>query len=648
MRPQNGWMVLRPRLWRWSLEHRSLWLPLLLVVPLLLVYLQVCRFGLVNLDDPEYFAANGHVPAGITWNNIRWSCTTHYGANWFPLTWLSLMLDATLYGMRPGAFHVTNVLLHTANTLLLYKSLAIATRQPLRSAFVAALFALHPLHVESVAWIAERKDVLSTLFGLLSLLAYIRYATEKRRWSYAISLACFCLSLLSKQTLVTWPFVFLLLDLWPLGRVDPRLTTSATCESAFQNEKRTPLVDDARRSFAGAWLRLVPEKLPFLALSGIFSWITLFAQSSAGSVASLSDLPLTERCMNGILVYVAYLGRCLWPHNLAVFYPHPLERVAWSGVAAATAFVVATSLLVLKSFRQHPYLLVGWLWYLGTLVPMIGIIQVGSQQMADRYTYVPAIGLFVAVTWFASDAIANAQRRARTLWPIAIAIVSVLAINTYIQIGYWSNGVTLFRHTLACTRDNPIIRGLLGRALLETGQVEEGLSQLRIAVMMAPAMSLAHYNLALGLQEINQNEGAIYHYRVAVEMDSENWEAHTNLGFLLLDKHKYDEARKHLDRALMLKDNECEPYIDLARLCLETRDFGGAIQYSERALGLDPEAWDCHRFIGVALRGQGRLQESMAQFENILRHDPMDAEARAELERTREEMHSSRSKRGRS
>ena len=377
------------------------------------------------------------------------------------------MLDSDLYGVRPGGYHFTNILLHTTNGVLLFAALAYATGNALRSAFVAALFAIHPLHVESVAWIAERKDVLSTFFGLLSLLIYLRYAGRGGRWSLAVSLIFLAASLLSKQTLVTLPFVFLLLDFWPLGRLRVRnnlLPRTARSQSAgegipIEKENEAPT---ARQS---SLLGLIVEKIPFFILVFAFSATAAFAQSWGGAVRAFQTLPLYAP-MNAVSVYVLYLWKAFFPHNLAIYYPYPGAELTRTVVVLSAAFLIAVTASTIVCVRRFPFLLVGWLWYLGTLLPMIGLVQIGSQQMADRYTYFPLIGIFLAVGWLVAELVPAGFARSRLLPAAALALLVVLGVTAFHQVGLWADNVVLLRHSKDCTRDHLLAHQFLGSAAL--------------------------------------------------------------------------------------------------------------------------------------------------------------------------------------
>jgi Tfp pilus assembly protein PilF len=577
-----------------------------LVALVLVVYWQTGSFEFIALDDPVYVSDNRHVQGGLTAQNVEWSLFGFHDGNWIPLTWLSLMLDTTLFGVRPGAYHLMNVALHAANAVLLFAFLTRATGWQFRSACVAALFALHPLHVESVAWVTERKDVLSTLFGLASLLTYVGYCKNHRRLEFRACFACFAASLLAKQTLVTLPFVFLLLDYWPLGRFGDR----------------------------SARVRVVLEKVPFLVASLAFSIVAVIAQKSGHTVASLNSLPLLARCMNAVTVYATYLRQTFFPFHLAVYYPHPGANIAWGTVGACAALLIAVSAITVFRARLNPYLLVGWAWYLGTLVPMIGIVQVGSQQMADRYTYFPLIGLFIALVWLISDL---ASRTAFNRWTLpAAAAVCLVASGSaaFIQIGYWRDSITLFRHAVQSAPNNPLATSALGFALMSQGSADQGIALLESAVRLSPDDPQTQYNVAVGLQSVNRLKEAAEHYQAVLALNPNDADAHTNLGVLFAMNQRYPDAKQQFLEAVAINPEHVQAYVDLGTLCLDTRDYAEAITYSQRALALDPSRLNCHLNIGLALRAQGRRNEAIEQFKYVLSVSPNDPDANRELRQT--------------
>ncbi len=462
---------------------RSRTICLLLALMTVLAYSPVRQAALVVFDDPVY-VQNPQVKAGLTWAGVQWAFTTWYGSNWHPLTWLSHMLDASLFGVDAGAQHFVNVLIHAANALLLFLLLSRMTKKMWPSAFVAALFAWHPLHVESVAWISERKDVLSTFFGFLSLLAYSKYVEKfqvpksKFRVWYAWSLGLFALSLMAKPMLVTLPFVMLLLDVWPLGRI----------QLLGMGRSASPNTQHATRN-----TQILLEKLPFLALTIASSVVTFLAQRGE-AVVSLEQHPLGLRLANALVSYVNYLGKTFWPAKLAIIYPLPNQIPDWQ-IAGAAVVLAVISFLVWRARKTSPCLLIGWLWFLGALVPVIGIVQVGGQALADRYTYVPFIGLFIALAYGAADAAAR-FRISDVVVSIAVALVLIasLCVTEY-QLRFWQNSQTLFAHAIEVTKDNAI----------------------------------AHINLGVALEQEKHPAEALAEYRKSIEIDSNRFQAHNNL-----------------------------------------------------------------------------------------------------------------------
>ena len=533
----------------------------------MLLYAQVLQFDFVGLDDSFYVTDNPFVRAGLVPQSVAWSFTTFETANWIPLTWLSLMLDTTVFGVRPGGYHLTQVLLHAANTGLVFTIFARITASPLRSAFVAALFALHPLHVESVAWISERKDVLSTLFGLLSLLGYVNFAMRGSRSSLAASILCFVLSLLSKQTLVTLPFVFLLLDYWPLDRFE-RSTNGPTGEAS--SVAAAGAVPRVARRRAHTW-RLVIEKWPFFAASAVFSAVAVIAQGHGAAIRPFAVLPLQTRCLNAVVAYAAYLWQTIWPLKLAMFYPYAAGQLTLTTVLPAAALLLAISVAALAWVRRFPYLFVGWFWFLGTLVPMIGIVQIGLQQRADRYTYFPSIGLSLAVAWLVPELLPAGSLRKWVLPSASVAALAFFAVTAYGQIGYWTDSVTLFGHALASTEDNAFTRYLLGTASVNRGDLQEGVADLESAVRLDPQDAPYHFNLANALKRVGRTDEAADHYRAALALDARNADAHNNLGLILLERKQYADARQHFSRALQIDENHLRACLNLAKLSLETR-----------------------------------------------------------------------------
>jgi protein O-mannosyl-transferase len=618
-------------------QRQPLILAALLAAGTFAIYVQATRFGYMTVDDAAYVSENAHVQQGITWRGIVWSFTSVHDSNWIPLTWLSLMLDSAVYGVRPAGYHFTNVLLHVANSVLLFGALTYATGNAWRSVFVAGLFAIHPLHVESVAWIAERKDVLSTFFGLLSLLMYVRSARGASRWSLAASFLFLAASLLSKQTLVTLPFVFLLLDFWPLSRLRMRQSRFApargrqSADEVSGLEAKTELAVGRQRPLSG----LIVEKIPLFLLAFALSAVAAFAQSWGGAVRTFQMLPLYAREMNAVSVYVIYLWKALYPHNLAVYYPYPEAELTSTVVALSAAFLIAITAVSVACIRRFPFLLVGWLWYLGTLLPMIGLVQIGSQRMADRYTYFPLIGIFLAVSWLIAELVPPGVPRSRLLPAAAGLVLALLGATSFHQVGLWADNVVLLRHSKDCTRDHLLAHQFLGSALTAQGALSESIDELQIAVREGPSFPLAHQALAVALQKAGRLDEAVTEYRAALAIDDRLPVAHNNLGLLLLKHRKFAEAKHHYQRALEIDETFADAHVNLAFLCLTTRDYPEAITQARRALELKPGSRTaCQVCIALALRGEGRLDEAIGTLEQVVKAAPDDQIARQELART--------------
>jgi protein O-mannosyl-transferase len=595
-------------------------LAIALAVVTLVVYAPTWWYGVLSIDDPVYVVDNIHVASGVTPSNVAWGFTSFHDSNWIPLTWLSLMLDVSLYSGHLGGFHLTNTLLHAASTVLLFLLLARATGYELRSAFVAGLFALHPLHVESVAWIAERKDVLSIFFGMLSLGAYVRYGVGARRINLLLAFVFLAASLMAKQTLVTLPFVFLLLDFWPLGRM------AGVLRSGSRPAER--LSADARRLIP----RLLLEKLPFFGLSAAFSAVAAIAQSHGGAV--VEALPFSIRLMNAVVVYAIYLLKTVVPIDLAVYYPHPGYRLVWTAVAAPAVLLLVVSAIAVIQIRL-PYLFVGWCWYLGTFVPMIGLVQIGGQQMADRYTYFPLIGIFLAATWLVAEMVPAGMLRDRVLPAAAVGVLGLFAAVSFHQIGYWHDSISLLVHDVAVLPDEPTPHEYLGKAYLYAELPEKAIPELEAAIRLAPPDATLEYKLAGALEKVGRADEATRHYEAALKLDDKSAMTHNDFAVLLMSRHRDAAAQRQLERAIELDPNLANAQANLSLLCAKSGDYAGAIAHGERALALDPKQIDCYHYIAVALRGQGRYDEAIQKLEQLLRIDPSYQVARKEIEITK-------------
>ncbi len=513
---------------------------LFLVVATLATYGDLKNHQFVNYDDNTYVTNNPAVQAGLTLKGFSWAFATMHGSNWHPLTWLSHMLDVQLFGLNPTGHHLTNLVFHIANALLLFLWLLYLTRSLGCSFLVAALFALHPMHVQSVAWVAERKDVLSTFFWLLTMWAYVWYVERPELGRYLLILLCFCLGLMAKPMLVTLPFVLLLLDYWPLGRLSLKGTTAAAA-----SPKPGPGV---------TLKRLIWEKLPLFVLSALSCVVTFYAQRQVEM--ALQSFPFANRLANAALVYVSYLSKMLWPAHLAVLYPLSRHGVlTWQALLASLDLVVLT-FFVFRLARRHPYLLVGWLWYLGTLVPVIGLVQVGVQAMADRYTYLPFIGLFIMVAYGMADLGAR-WHVPKFLLPVGAGVVlSALMICTWVQVGYWRDSVSLFEHALKVTGGYSLTHNNLGAALMKQGKLDQAIPHFTEALRLDPKYPEADNNLGVALATQGKIDEAILMFQKAIQIKPDYSEAYANLGLVFAKQGNIDKAIINCQNALKFNPND--------------------------------------------------------------------------------------------
>jgi protein O-mannosyl-transferase len=601
---------------------RTVFICALLAILTCAAFWPVLRNRFVNYDDPEYVTENLHVQTGFTAANIRWALTSQHGGNWHPLTTISHMLDVQLFGLQASWHHAVNLLFHTLNALLVYLLLQGLTGRTWRSACVAALFAVHPMHVESVAWVAERKDVLSGFFGLLTLIAYAKYAggtkpedrnpkletsskfeIRKSVIFYVFALGLFALGLLSKPMLVTLPCVMLLLDYWPLGRMSS---------------------EEGRGNGRGAiWGRLVLEKIPFFALSAVSSVMTLWAQKGTGTLSSLEALPLEFRISNALVSYVRYFAKAIWPINLAVFYPPP-EAWPFEVVAGAAIVLIAVTGLCVWFAKKFPELPVGWFWFLGTLVPVIGLVQVGRQAMADRYGYIPLIGIFIAVVWFISDWIAGWQRARSWVAAIGVATVGICAVLTWTQVSYWRDTKSLFKHAIAATGENAVAENNLGVFLIKANDQERAEPHFAEAVRIKKNYPEALVNLGLCREKSGMTNEAIDFFERAVRVQP-TAPAYYNLANLLSKQGELDKAEKNYRAALELKPEFVEALYNYGALLAKQGKIEDAAKNYCAALKLKPEFVDAHLSFGALLAGQQKWNEAIAEFNAALQSEPSNA-----------------------
>jgi tetratricopeptide (TPR) repeat protein len=575
---------------------------LVLAAVTVLVYWPVRHYPFIGFDDPGYVTENPRVTGGLTLDAVRWSLTSGYFANWHPLTWISHMVDVQLFGMNAGAHHSVNVVLHVANTLLLFAVFFRMTGAIGRSAVVAALFAVHPMHVESVAWVSERKDVLSTFFWLLTMWAYLAYTRAPSPRRYALVVVSFALGLMSKPMLVTLPCVLLLLDVWPLRR-------------AVVGESPTAV-----------WLRLVYEKVPLFALAAASSVITYLVQRTAGAVESLTVLPLSVRASNAILAYWSYISKLAWPTGLALLYTYP-KTLFVGGVLAVLVGLIVVSIAVGRAARTRPYLLVGWLWFLGTLVPVIGIVQVGKQPMADRYSYVPSIGLFVMVAWGTTELLQRLSAPRAVSTALSLAAIAIFAVLGRQQVERWQSPVVLWQHTIEVTYDNYLAENNLGWDLALAGRPGEAIPHYQEAIRLSPRFVGGYTNLALALVAVGKYDDAIAQFGEALRIAPQHYLAHGHLGFALTHQGRLDEAVAQFTEAIRLKSDYVEAHNGLGLALARKGDVDGAIRHYNDALRFMPKFAEVHNNLGAALASQGKLDEAIEHFSEALRLKPAFVDA---------------------
>jgi tetratricopeptide (TPR) repeat protein len=604
-----------------ALRLRVAGLCLALAAITLAVFGQTVRHQFVNFDDGDYVVTNPVVAHGLSFNGFIWALARPHHANWHPLTWLSHMLDCQLYGLRAGGHHLTSVLLHSATAIALFLVLRRMTGALWRSAFVAAVFAIHPLRAESVAWVSERKDVLSGLFFMLTLWAYVRYAegggqkSEFRKQKaegissrttdhasrftlhasryYLLSLFFFALGLMSKPMLVTLPVVLLLLDYWPLRRFEP---------STLNSHPST------------IW-RLLLEKLPFLALSATSCVVTLLAQSKA--MKPFETFPLPTRLGTALLSCKVYLVQMLYPARLAAFYPFPPHTSAWQ-VTMASLLLLVLSAIAWGERRRRPWLLMGWLWYLVMLLPVLGLVQVGDQAHADRYTYLPQIGVYLAITWLGAEAAAKWQVGRLALGGLVAGLLAILMVCAWKQTAYWKNSETLWRHALACTSGNKLAFVNLGHELYEQGRLDETISHYRKGLEAHPNDRQFHNNLANALREKGLLDEAIVHYEKAVEIAPRSAEAQFNLGKALGLKGKPDEAIPRYEIAVQLEPDFLPAQLSLANALLQQGQADLAVPHFQRLLEIRPNDAGLHLNLGLCFFQMGRMEEAKEEYEKAL------------------------------
>jgi tetratricopeptide (TPR) repeat protein len=580
-----------------------------LAVAALLVFWQVRNFNFVNYDDDLYVYKNPHVLNGLTADGVVWAFKTAYAANWHPLTWLSLMLDCQLFGANPGRMHLMNLLLHLANVLLLFTVLKKMTGSLWSSAFVAAAFALHPMHVESVAWIAERKDVLSTLFLLLTLAAYVSYVRRRGLVRYVLTVLLFALGLLAKPMLVTLPFLLLLLDYWPLNRLMPQ----TVAVSGRRPDKSAPIADKNPTLY-----RIIIEKIPFFALSVVSSVITFLVQRAGSAVLDINALPLKNRVANALFSYAEYMAKMVWPRNLAVFYPFDSAGIPFWQAAMCFLLLLVISIFVIYFGRNQKYLPVGWFWFVGTLVPVIGFVQVGIQALADRYTYIPYIGLFIMIAWLLPDLLAKWPQRKIILGALMVLVLPALGICAQRQVSYWNNSINLFSHAIEVTQNNYVAHSCRGVAYDSLSRYPDAIEDYKQAIKIKPNYADAHYNLGNTCGKLGRWQDAIDAYKQAIQIKPDYAGAYNNLGMACSRLGRWQDAMDAYKQAVRIKPDYAGAYYNLGNACRKLGRNQDAIEAYKQAIKFKPDFAVAHYNLGVAYLETGDKNSALEEY-NILK-----------------------------
>jgi len=590
----------------------ALWVAFGLALATLFLYLPSLSNGFVNYDDPGYIVENIHVQQGLSWKTVEWAFTSTIEANWHPLTWLSHAADIQMFGMNASGHHLSSLVIHIANTELIFALLLVATGCLWRSAMVALLFAVHPLNVDCVSWVAERKSLLCTFFMLLAFGAYGKFVRNRRPAGYVLTILCYALALMAKPMVLTFPLALLLLDYWPLNRLGPAIDTRP-----------------------GPWRSIAPlfrEKIPLFAMSAASAAITIYAQKRGGTVGSITDLPLSMRLKNAVFSYVMYLRKGIWPTKLAVYYPHPGPSLSAGKVIAASATLILITFLVWRH-RDRKYLVTGWLWFLGTMLPVAGILQVGKQGMADRYAYIPFMGLFAMAVWLAADAAGNRRILRQAFAGLGLLACLGFAFLTYQQTLYWKDSVSLFSHELAVTPDNSVAENDLGEAYDAAGRPDLAYPHFLAAARLEPGSASPNYNLGTILQRAGYLVEAERAYRLALAGSPDEIAAariHNNLGALLLQKGQAGKALQEFTAAIALNPREQNSFIGRAELEYGAGRIPDAIQDLNRALQVTPSA-TAYLWLGKSLEAQQDWAGSAQAYQAALQLDPGLAEAKQRL-----------------
>ena len=574
--------------------RREILICMFLIVTSLAVYWQVADYGFVSYDDGAYVTENPNVRGGFSGENVIWAFTEFHSGNWHPLTWLSHMLDCELFGLKAGMHHLANLFFHIANSMLLFFVFRRMTGALWQSAFVAALFALHPLHVESVAWVAERKDVLSTFFWMLTMWAYVRYTERPGVNRYILVVVLFALGLMAKPMVVTLPFVLLLMDFWPLGRL--KLGSAAKRDSV-----------SSKKSFN---LGVIWEKIPLFVLMLFSCVMTLLSEDGTGSVISLNEFPLEIRLPNVLVSYVGYIEKMVWPAGLAAFYPQPESVLLWKTVGAGLLLILMF-VMFFKAARTWPYLIFGWLWYFGTLIPVIGLIKVGDQSMADRYTYVPLIGVFVMVAWGFPELMKRWRYRRIALAASASIVLFLLMVCSWLQARHWKNDFFLFKHAVNVTANNYLAHLKLGVIARERGRLQEAANHYLELLRIKPNYVGGDINLGNVLALQGNMDEAIKHFRRALRFNPDAAHAHNSLGNALAYQGRIDDAIMHFSKAVRIQEDFADAHNNLGIALVYKGNIDGAVRHFRRALHLRPEDAKIRQNLERALEQSGYTENKV-------------------------------------
>lgn len=578
-----------------------------LVVATFAVYWQLSRHSFVNIDDNVYVTNNPYVKEGLKKESIIWAFTTTKAEFWHPVTWLSYMLDSQVFGVNPGGYLFTNLLLHVLNTLLLFRIFERMTGQIWQSGFIAAMFALHPLHVESVAWVAERKDVLSTFFWMMTMLSYSWYVERTGIKRYTVVLVFFIMGLMAKPMLVTLPFVLLLMDYWPFCRFKFR-------QLCYGNNSRKNLFN----------FHLVWEKIPLFIIAAATSIVAFLVQQSKGGLVSQDLCPFNDRIANVFVSYATYIWKMIWPLNLAVFYPYPSKLSVWQ-VMGSLFLLAAISVLAIRLAKRYPYFITGWLWYLGTLVPVIGIVKIGDFAIADRYTYVPLIGLFIIIVWGGTDLLKEWRYKAMGFGAIAMVIISILSVFTWLQIQHWANSITLFKHTINVTENNYFAHYGMGHALASQGKLKEAVEHFEEAVRIRPDKATLYNDLGRALAGQGEFKESISVFLRAVRMKPYYPNAHYNLGIAMVAQGMYNVAVEHFSEALRLNPNfiilqnntvknKLIGHFKQGNIYESRSELSKAIEQYKKVLSIQPEYLPALRKLAKVYSTEGEYDKALSLY----------------------------------